>query len=152
MHLLLWFVQAEGPVLIHLLIYPFITAQVGGRAKIVGAAMVPKRHAGVAISSDGITWTRGRGAVEGTRCASDVGACLEANDGDWWTLDTRSVAVSDVQLFSSGSVNGGTGVYWMFYTGVDFQPVHVPEGMPGMEGGRELEGLCARPGLAMSQV
>jgi hypothetical protein len=66
-------------------------------------------------------------------------------------LDTHSVAVSDVQMFSSSSVNGGAGVYWMFYSGCDYSPVEVPDGVPGCAGG-VAEGVCGRPGLAMSQV
>ena len=108
--------------------------------------------AGVAVSSDGIHWSRSSEPVTGDRSAGDVGACLGPNDEEWWTLDTHSVAVSDVQMFSSGTVNGGTGVYWMFYTGADYQSVRVPEGIPGLEAGAEVEGLCGRPGLAMSQA
>lgn len=104
----------------------------------------------MAVSSDGVTWQRGSGPVAGTRDKDDVGACLDANADNWWTLDTCAVAVSDVQLFSSDK--GGSGVYWMFYTGIDFQPMKVPERLPGMQAGEEVEGLCARPGLAMSQV
>jgi hypothetical protein len=109
-------------------------------------------HAGVAVSTDGIEWHRSGGPVKGDRLENDVGACLESNDENWWTLDTHSVAVSDVQLFSSGNPGDGGGVYWMFYTGCDYQPLSVPEGWPGLPGGAQLEGLCARPGLAMSQV
>ena len=105
---------------------------------------------GVAVSTDGVTWQRSSGPVAGTRDKDDVGKCLDANADDWWTLDTSAVAVSDVQLFSSD--HAGAGVYWMFYTGIDFQPLPVPQGLPGMEAGAEVEGLCARPGLAMSQV
>jgi hypothetical protein len=101
------------------------------------------------MSSDGIHWHRGEGAVTGDRSATDVGFCLDSNEGNWWTLDTAAVAVSDVQLFST---DGPAGVYWMFYTGADYQPLQVPDGMPGMTPGAEVEGLCTRPGLAMSQV
>lgn len=106
---------------------------------------------GVAVSSDGVRWTRGADVVEGSRAADDVGMMFGPNPDDWWTLDTRAVSVSDVQMFSSGAVNGGVGVYWMFYTGTDFAAVDVPEGLPGAPAGASLEGLCARPGLAMSQ-
>jgi hypothetical protein len=108
--------------------------------------------AGVAVSADGIEWQRGDGQVAGDRSDDDAGACMENNNENWWTLDTHSVAVSDVQLLSSDNVGGGGGVYWMFYTGCDYQPLHVPEGWPGLPAGSQLEGLCARPGLAMSQV
>ena len=108
---------------------------------------------GVATSDDGIRWQRGSGVVQGTRKADDVGACLQGNDENWWTLDTMAVALGDVQLFSSDMVHGGAGgVYWMFYTGIDYQPVAAPEGLAGLPAGKEVEGLCARPGLAMSQV
>ena len=108
--------------------------------------------AGVAVSDDGINWQRSAGNVEGNRTAQDVGACLESDQGDWWTLDTCAVAVADVQMFASANVSGGSGLYWMFYTGCDFQPVKAPQGLPGMIADEEVEGLCARPGLAMSQV
>ena len=57
--------------------------------------------AGVAISSNGIDWQRGHGAIEGARGeakALDVGRVLEPNEEDWWWLDTRHMAVSDVQV------------------------------------------------------
>jgi len=44
------------------------------------------------------------------------------------------------------------GVYWMFYTGGDFEPVTAPAGLPGVPAGEAVEGLRMRPGLAMSQV
>lgn len=57
---------------------------------------------GVAVSSDGVIWKRGHGAVEGSRGAaraSDVGMCLTPVGVDfWWTLDTCHLAVSDVQV------------------------------------------------------
>jgi hypothetical protein len=56
-------------------------------------------------------------------------------------------------MLSSGSVNGGTGVFWGFYAGGDFTPAPTPGGLPGADGppGAPLEGLLMRPGLAMSQ-
>lgn len=56
------------------------------------------------------------------------------------------------QILSNASVSGGVGVYWMFYSGGDFEAVAAPQGLPGVEAGSELEGLRMRPGLAMSQV
>lgn len=109
----------------------------------------------MATSDDGVHWHRGAGDVQGTRRADDVGACLRGDAENWWTLDTNAVALGDVQLFSSDVVQGGAaGVYWMFYTGVDFQPLAAPAGLPnmGVAAGAEMEGLCARPGLAMSQA
>ncbi|KAI8471882.1 MAG: glycosyl hydrolase [Monoraphidium minutum] len=110
---------------------------------------------GVAVSADGVIWTRGGGAVEGSRGAAraaDVGMCLTPTGADyWWTLDTHHLAVSDVQVFSNSSVSSGVGVYWMFYTGGDFAPLEAPAGLPGVPAGAAVEGLRMRPGLAMSQ-
>ena len=56
--------------------------------------------AGVAVSTDGISWQRGSGLIEGARGAAkeeDVGAVLRPN-GDWWTCDTAGLAVADVQV------------------------------------------------------
>lgn len=53
---------------------------------------------------------------------------------------------------SNSSVSSGVGVYWMFYSGGDFEPVSAPQGLPGAADGAAVEGLRMRPGLAMSQV
>ncbi len=137
-----------------------------GGGSISGAPLAPPGLAGVApgaggvgvaVSSDGVTWKRGGGTVEGARGAAraeDVGLCLAPTGVDyWWTLDTCHLAVSDVQVFSNSSVSSGVGVYWMFYFGGDFSPMDPPAGLPGAEGVEgPLEGLRMRPGLAMSQV
>eukprot|EP00879_Flechtneria_rotunda_P022777 GHRR01024054.1.p1 GENE.GHRR01024054.1~~GHRR01024054.1.p1 ORF type:complete len:357 (+),score=108.66 GHRR01024054.1:488-1558(+) len=109
---------------------------------------------GVAVSSDGINWLRSEGLVEGRRGADkadDVGLTLQPNSDNWWTLDTCHLAVSDVQVLSNSSVSSGVGVYWMFYSGGDFEAVQVPDGLPGAPAGTAVEGLRMRPGLAMSQ-
>jgi hypothetical protein len=112
---------------------------------------------GLAISEDGLNWSRGVDNIEGARGerkARDVGRIMKPN-GDWWTHDTAHLSVSDVQLLSAGAVSGEPGgVYWCFYSGGDFEPVEVPAGIvPGDAVGASasMEGLRARPGLAMSQ-
>jgi hypothetical protein len=124
---------------------------------------------GVAISEDGLTWSRGVDTIQGARGerrARDVGRVLTPN-GDWWTHDTAHLSVSDVQLLSTGAVSGEPGgVYWCFYSGGDFEAVEVPEALllgaeardaaiqgSTTEGTIEgtIEGLRMRPGLAMSQ-
>lgn len=56
------------------------------------------------------------------------------------------------QVLSNNSVSIGVGVYWMFYTGGDYEAVVAPPGLPGATAGQCIEGLRMRPGLAMSQV
>jgi hypothetical protein len=46
-----------------------------------------------------------------------------------------------LQIFSSDSVNTGVGVYWMFYTGGNFEEAAVPSGMPALPEGKHIEGL-----------
>ncbi|GFR43366.1 hypothetical protein Agub_g4437, partial [Astrephomene gubernaculifera] len=88
----------------------------------------PQRDAwvGVAVSRDGLHWFRGSDAVEGSRgaaAAADVGSVLAPN-ADWWTFDTCHLTPTDVQVFSNSSAgSGGVGVYWMFYSGGDYEPV-----------------------------
>jgi hypothetical protein len=55
-------------------------------------------------------------------------------------------------VLSSGNVSSGVGVYWMFYSGGDFEAVPAPEGLPGLVPGQAYEGARMRAGLAMSQV
>eukprot|EP00882_Tetradesmus_deserticola_P025671 GHRQ01028221.1.p1 GENE.GHRQ01028221.1~~GHRQ01028221.1.p1 ORF type:complete len:164 (+),score=56.56 GHRQ01028221.1:1087-1578(+) len=111
---------------------------------------------GVAVSNDGINWLRGDASVEGLRGSAkdqDVGVVLRPNSDNWWTLDTCHLSVSDVQVLSNSSVSSGVGVYWMFYSGGDFEAVPAPAGLPGAAAaGGAVEGLRMRPGLAMSQV
>lgn len=104
----------------------------------------PMPPTGVAVSSDGINWRRGSGRIEGSRGPQrslDVGKVLEPN-GDWWWFDTCHMNVADVQILSSSSVSGGTGVYWMFYSGGSFEPVSLPAGMSQARGGW---GVCVAP-------
>ena len=57
------------------------------------------------MSSNGLEWQRGHGDIKGARGeakAQDVGRVLEPNEEDWWWLDTRHMAVSDVQVSSVG--------------------------------------------------
>lgn len=114
---------------------------------------------GLAVSTDGVNWSRGRGAVEGARGAAraaDVGRVLAPNE-DWWWHDTCHMHVSDVQILSNGSVEGGTGVYWCFYSGGNYEEGDVPPSMVSTDEdvlaspASKREGITLRPGLAMSQ-
>lgn len=114
----------------------------------------PDPDAGVAVSADGLTWLRGEGGVEGTRGEGsdrDVGSVLGPSD-DWWAFDTRALAVSDVQIFSNGSVSGGVGVYWMLYSGSSYESALAPAALVAAAGGPlgssggDVEGACVRRG------
>ena len=112
---------------------------------------------GLAISQDGLNWSRGVDNIEGARGerkARDVGRIMRPNE-DWWTHDTAHLSVSDVQLLSTGAVSGEPGgVYWCFYSGGDFEQVELPGGIlpdENVTDGVRIEGLRVRPGLAMSQ-
>ncbi len=63
--------------------------------------------------------------MRGQERAADVGRVLGPNP-DWWWHDTCHMHAGDVQIMSSGVVGGGTGVYWMFYSGGSFEEVEVP--------------------------
>ncbi|KAL4553297.1 hypothetical protein Ndes2526B_g03164 [Nannochloris sp. 'desiccata'] len=121
---------------------------------------------GVAVSSDGVNWSRGRGSVEGARGegrSADVGRVLSPNEDSWWWHDTCHMHVSDVQIMSSDSVSsGGTGVYWCFYSGGNFEEGNIPPSMLSDSSSSadldsatstffKREGVTLRPGLAMSQ-
>lgn len=68
-----------------------------------------------------------------------------------------ALVTSHSQVLSNSSVSSGVGVYWMFYSGGDYEPVQLPQGLPagaaaGAAPPEGVEGLRMRPGLAMSQV
>ena len=153
------------------------------------AAVAPGAGAvGVATSGDGVLWRRWSGGGGGgssgpssssppapasapsptsssSSSSSSSSPILEPN-GDWWWHDTNHVAVSDVQIFSSGAVAAAGGVYWMFYSGGSFERHPLPRGITsssssssGGSGGsssssssqEEIEGARTRAGLALSQ-
>lgn len=86
--------------------------------------------AGVATSTDGVTWTQ-----------SPAGPVFTPST-DWWTHDTAAVAVSDVQILSSGAVGQGGGVYWMLYQGACYEEGVPPAGLDaGLAAGVPVESL-----------
>ncbi|KAK3442992.1 hypothetical protein EUGRSUZ_B03205 [Eucalyptus grandis] len=110
---------------------------------------------GLAVSSNGIHWERGRGAsVTSTNVAGVVLNCSK----DWWAFDTMSIRPSEVVIMSSNIVRASGAVYWLYYTG------HTSENVKYFDDSFELdvknpERFCSRkgevfkslPGLAMSQ-
>lgn len=119
---------------------------------------------GLATSTDGIQWSRGRGDAlteippeEEEEPEMPVGKVFGKNSEDWWVFDTAHVALGDVQILSSASLAGTGGVYWMFYAGGDFEPIQTPQSLLDIgletsgEAAKAIEGLRTRPGLALSQ-
>lgn len=74
---------------------------------------------GLAISSNGIHWERGKGPV---KSSDDVGLVLNCSK-DWWAFDTLSIRPSEVVIMSSPKVRASSAVYWLYYTG--FSPEKV---------------------------
>uniref|UniRef100_A0A7N0V4S8 Arabinanase/levansucrase/invertase n=1 Tax=Kalanchoe fedtschenkoi TaxID=63787 RepID=A0A7N0V4S8_KALFE len=68
---------------------------------------------GLAVSSNGIHWERGKGGVQS---ADDVGMVLNVSE-DWWALDTHSIRPAEVVIMSSSKIRGSSAVYWLYYTG-----------------------------------
>ena len=118
------------------------------------AAVAPGAGAvGLATSGDGVLWQRwsaGAGAggpppplpplaapppsAAAAAAAPSPGAPILEPNGDWWWHDTHHVAVSDVQIFSSGAVAAAGGVYWMFYSGGSFERHPLPAGITSTAG------------------
>jgi hypothetical protein len=93
-------------------------------------------------------------AIHAHPCHALAPSPLQSSDYTQRLKAAHDTADTAAQVFSSAAVSGGVGVYWMFYTGGDFEGVSVPQGLPGsaVTAGQLLEGLRMRPGLAMSQV
>ncbi|KAK6159912.1 hypothetical protein DH2020_003293 [Rehmannia glutinosa] len=114
---------------------------------------------GLAVSSNGVHWERGR---EGVRSNADVGFVMSSSK-DWWAFDTHSVRPCEVVIMSSNKVRTNSAVYWLYYTGFcsekidcldnnslgfNFKnPESVHSGVDTVDGGI----LKSLPGLAMSQ-
>ena len=46
-----------------------------------------------------------------------------------------------LQVFASTPGEGAAGVYWMFYSGSNFEEAALPEALPGVQGQSSAEGL-----------
>eukprot|EP00959_Pyramimonas_sp_CCMP1952_P178022 3720828-Pyramimonas_sp.AAC.1 len=78
----------------------------GGR----NAQSLDSGYIGLATSTDGVNWRRGKGAVSlrGDRTAfaagTDVGTVLTPDTENWWVFDTCHVGIGDVQMLNSDHV------------------------------------------------
>lgn len=76
---------------------------------------------GLAVSSNGIHWERGQGAV---KSSGDVGLVMSCGK-DWWAFDTESIRPAEVVIMSSTKVRAASSVYWLYYTGYSNEKVDV---------------------------
>ncbi|KAM7251044.1 hypothetical protein ACFE04_022927 [Oxalis oulophora] len=112
---------------------------------------------GLAVSSNGIHWERGKSLVESN---VDVGLVMKCSE-DWWVFDKNDVRPSEVVIMSSDKVRVSSSVYWLYYTGyfdtenVDFGndcmefDIQNPERVSQFGTSRNV--LKSLPGLAISQ-
>ncbi|XP_043723183.1 uncharacterized protein LOC122670394 [Telopea speciosissima] len=112
---------------------------------------------GLAVSSNGIHWERGAGAV---RSSTETGMVMNCSK-DWWAFDTESVRPSDVVIMSSTKVRASSAVYWLYYTGFSSEKVEISgvhqlleenqRGTDRDERGGVTHVSRSLPGLAISQ-
>ncbi|CAI5466065.1 unnamed protein product [Closterium sp. Yama58-4] len=134
---------------------------------------VSRARTGVAVSANGLHWSRGSGVAEtDAKGRGGPGMVLQPS-ANWWNFDTRHVSVSDVMMMSSQKVRASGGVLWMFYVGGNAEelplparilPLLPPRRAPAkatpptgaqraardFTEGEVVEGLRTRIGLAMS--
>lgn len=118
----------------------------------------PSSCMGLALSANGLLWTRGSTMVEtDERGQGGAGKVLEPSS-NWWSFDTRHVRTGDVIIMASPTVRSSGGVFWMFYEGTSREDISFPASIPaprsaalercvGARGGGLLR---SRPGLALS--
>ncbi|WRX13854.1 hypothetical protein QQP08_006341 [Theobroma cacao] len=76
---------------------------------------------GLAVSSNGVHWERGKGAV---KSSADVGLVMNCGN-DWWAFDTKSIMPGEVVIMSSAKVRASSAVYWLYYTGYSSEQVDI---------------------------
>lgn len=124
---------------------------------------------GVAVSRNGLVWERGSSAenvnpVLGTDGPREVvGRVLARNEGEWWAFDCAHVLPGCVEVFADERVDSGSGNFWMYYSGADFEKrpavaarslsaaSQALDEMGRAEGAADERGLRSRVGLAISQ-
>ncbi|XP_041013648.1 uncharacterized protein LOC121256919 [Juglans microcarpa x Juglans regia] len=113
---------------------------------------------GLAVSSNGIHWSRGADHV---RSCGDVGLVMNCSH-NWWAFDTKGIRPSEMVIMSSPMYSA---VYWLYYTGYGSEDVNLsgdPNGTlqnPERVHSRDEKDDChsigkmikSLPGLACSQ-
>ncbi|XP_052198768.1 uncharacterized protein LOC127805954 [Diospyros lotus] len=100
---------------------------------------------GLAVSSNGIHWARGTGAV---RSSGDVGLVMNCRE-NWWAFDTNSIRPSELIMMP---IPNYSSVYWLYYTGFCSEELEL-ESLERLDLGSKKDGkiLKSLPGLACSQ-
>lgn len=108
---------------------------------------------GLATSSNGMHWRRGKAKAETNGHDEEGGVGLVMGcSSNWWAFDTQHLYPSDVLIMSSAKVRAASGVYWLYYSGVDAEELEPPTGVRSaspLASERFLKGRM-RPGLAIS--
>ncbi|KAK8508102.1 hypothetical protein V6N13_055555 [Hibiscus sabdariffa] len=105
---------------------------------------------GLAVSSNGVHWERGKGGV---KSSADVGLVMSCGS-DWWAFDTESIRPGEVVIMSSAKVRASSAVYWLYYTGYSAEKLEISGFSlqnPETLGGKTGNILRSLPGLAISQ-
>ncbi|XVF03298.1 hypothetical protein REPUB_Repub04eG0249100 [Reevesia pubescens] len=113
---------------------------------------------GLAVSSNGVHWERGKSAV---KSSADVGLVMNCGN-DWWAFDTQSIRPGEVVIMSSAKVRASSAVYWLYYTGYSSEKVDIlsdssgfnlqnPESVDDSQSSRIGNIFRSLPGLAISQ-
>lgn len=107
---------------------------------------------GLAVSSNGIHWERGKGVVQS---GSDVGLVLKSSN-DWWSFDTNGVMPGEIVIMSSSKIRASNAVYWLYYTGfsnekIEFLDNSLEFSLENPENGGKGKICRSLAGLAMSQ-
>ncbi|KAK1423152.1 hypothetical protein QVD17_18447 [Tagetes erecta] len=121
-----------------------------------GSSVSGSNSIGLAVSSNGIHWERGKGVVQSN---SDVGLVLKSSN-DWWAFDTNGVMPGEIVIMSSSKSRASNAVYWLYYTGFNNEKVESLD--DSLEFSLQNPEICGKnvefgkicrslPGLAMSQ-
>jgi hypothetical protein len=110
----------------------------------------PGTTVGIAVSSNGMHWRRGKSKVDTEGHGEDgaVGQVLDRSE-NWWAFDTQHLYPSDVLIMSSAKVRAASGVYWLYYSGADAEEMSLPLSVISATTPAFLRGRM-RPGLAIS--
>lgn len=95
---------------------------------------------GLAVSGNGVHWTRG---THNVHSCGDVGCVMNCSN-KWWAFDTHSIRPSEMVVMSTQLHSA---VYWLYYTGYSSEEVLDHKDQKD----RKIKTFKSLPGLACSQ-